>query len=170
MKTNKQSEEKERHEGKKKTLSRSLLTGFIGGLLWSGFSVIMYYFNFVEVAPKTFLLRSWLTADWTKGWLGDIVSILLVGIISLLTAFIYYGLFKKVNSLWMGMFYGVLLWVIVFYLAQPIFLNIPRLVDLSKETVISTICLFILYGTFIGYSISFDFNDMEIKERKEAKS
>lgn len=162
----------EKLESKNAILSRSLLTGFIGGILWSGFGVVMYYFNFAEIAPKTYLLRSWLTAEWTKGWLGDIISILLIGLISLLTAFIYYGLFKKVNSLWMGILYGVVIWVVIFYLSQPIFTNVPALVDLSKNTIVSSLCLFILYGTFIGYSISYDYHDLQVKlkHQREAKS
>lgn len=152
--------------------SKMLLTGFVGGLLWSFFGVIMYYFNFSEVAPKTFLLRSWLTAEWTNGWLGDVISILLTGIISLAAAIVYYGIFKKINSMWMGLFYGVFLWGVIFYLLGPVFSNVPRLVSLDINTIISTVCLFILYGIFIGYSISFDYHNLKVNEKYlgEAKS
>lgn len=151
-------------------LSRSLMTGFFGGILWSIFGVIIYYFNFAEVAPKTFLLRSWSTAKWTNGWLGDVVSIVMVGILSILIAFIYYGLLKKVSSMWMGVVYGIILWGITFYILQPIFSTIPPLVDFNKDTIVSTICLFILYGTFIGYSISFNYHSMEIEEKKNTEN
>ncbi|HLR62430.1 MAG TPA: YqhR family membrane protein [Lentibacillus sp.] len=148
-------------------LSRSLLTGFIGGLLGGFFGVVLYYFNFSEVAPKSYLLRSWLTASWIDGWLGTVLSILMIGVISLLTAFIYFILFKKVNSLWMGVAYGIVLWFVVFYIIQPIFPNIPPLGDLNANTIVSTICLYILYGTFIGYSISYDYTDTLYKLRAE---
>ncbi len=46
-----------------------------------------------------------------------------------------------------------------FYLLQPVFPNIPPLTDLNMYTIVSTICLYILYGTFVGYSISYDYND-----------
>lgn len=149
--------------------SKMMLTGFIGGLFWSGLGVFMYYFGFSEVAPKTYLLRSWLTAEWTNGWLGDVISILLTGIISLVAAIIYYGIFKKVNSMWMGVIYGVLLWGIIFYLLQPIFSNVPRLVAMDVNTIISTACLFTLYGLFIGYSISFDYNHFKVRENHPDK-
>ncbi|GGK02604.1 hypothetical protein GCM10007063_26170 [Lentibacillus kapialis] len=148
-------------------LSRSLLTGFVGGLLGGFFGVVLYYFNFSEVSPKSYLLRSWLTASWVDGWLGTVLSILMIGVISLLTAFIYFILFKKVNSLWMGIAYGAALWFIVFYVIQPIFPNIPSLGDLNANTIVSTICLYILYGTFIGYSISYDYTDTLHKLRSE---
>ncbi|WP_249871972.1 YqhR family membrane protein [Oceanobacillus saliphilus] len=166
MKAEKQ-ENKVSSEEQLSILSRSLLTGFIGGILWSSISSLMYYFNFSEVAPKYFILRSWLDAPWTDRWLGVIISILLAGLLSIGAAFIYYGLFRKINSMWMGLLYGVILWVIIFIVMQPIFPNIPSFNDLSYNTLISTLCLYVLYGTFIGYSISYDYHDMKIREIKK---
>ncbi|WP_164668639.1 YqhR family membrane protein [Virgibacillus doumboii] len=160
--------EQDKQEQPISVVSRSLITGFIGGIIWGSFGVVLYFFNFSEVAPKSYLLRSWLTADWIDSWLGNIVSILMVGVLSLLTAFIYYMLFKKVNSLWMGTGFGVILWVIIFYILQPIFPNIPYLMELDRYTIVSTLCLYILYGTFIGYSISYDYNDT-IRKSEEKK-
>ncbi|QKY69310.1 YqhR family membrane protein [Lentibacillus sp. CBA3610] len=151
-------------------LSRSLLTGFIGGLIGGFFGIVLYFFNFSEVAPKSYLLRSWLTADWIDSWLGSVLSILMIGILSLATAFIYFLLFKRINSLWMGAAYGLALWFIVFYIIQPIFPNIPHLTDLKLITIVSTICLYILYGTFIGFSISYDYLETKIRAEKERKS
>ncbi|MFD1850600.1 YqhR family membrane protein [Oceanobacillus bengalensis] len=164
MKGNKQLEQNKPENAITSLLARSLLTGFIGGLLWSTIAVFMYYFNFTEISPKSFLLRSWLKAEWTSGWLGDVISVILVGLLSVITALIYYGLFKKKDSMWLGVVYGIILWGIVFYLLQPIFTNVPDLLDLRINTIVSTICLFILYGTFIGYSISYDYHDTQIKE------
>lgn len=164
------SEEKQLDQNKRESqmtlLSRCLITGFIGGIFWSLFGVIMYYFNFSEVGPRSFLLRSWLTAEWTSGWLGNLVSIVFAGVLSLIAALLYYVLLKKVNSMWMGFAFGVILWGIIFYLLQPIFSNIPSLVELNKNTIVSTICLFILYGTFVGYSISYDYHDTKIKKQQ----
>ncbi|MUK87154.1 hypothetical protein GMD78_01910 [Ornithinibacillus sp. L9] len=145
-------------------LGRTLITGFVGGLLWGLFGVINYYFSFTEVSPRSFLLRSWLRAEWTDTWLGDVVSILLLGLISIGVALVYYMLFRKINSIWVGAVYGLVLWAIVFYVFQPIFPNIPRLVDLNVNTIVSCICLYILYGTFIGYSISYDYRDTVMKK------
>lgn len=161
--------EQNKQEEPMSIVSRSLLTGFIGGLLWSFFGVVMYYFNFSEVAPKSYLINSWITADWTVGWLGTISSIIMVGVLSLLTAFMYYILFKKINSLWMGVGYGIILWGIVFYVIQPVFPNIPNLIELNRYTIVSTICLYILYGTFIGYSISYDYHDTIRKSEEKEK-
>ncbi|MFD2045980.1 YqhR family membrane protein [Ornithinibacillus salinisoli] len=148
---------------------RALLTGFIGGLVWSFFGVINYYFNFSEVSPRSFLLRSWLRAGWTDGWLGDVISVLLVGVISVGVALMYYMMFRKINSMWVGAGYGLVLWGIVFYVFNPIFLNIPSLFDLNVNTIVSCICLYLLYGIFIGFSISYDYNDTILKNNNTSE-
>lgn len=159
-------------EEKGNLLGRSLFTGFFGGALWSLFGVIMYYFNFAEVSPKTFLLRSWLKTGWTDRWLGDIISILLAGLLSIVVAWTYYAIFKKIYSMWLGIIYGIVLWVIIFVVLQPIFPNVPILADLDGKTIVSTLCLFIIYGLFVGYSISYDYYDtmIRIADREEGKN
>src|SRR5699024_2163 len=159
-----------KQERKKNLLSRSLMTGFIGGIIWSIVGTFMYYFNFAEVALKTILLRSCTNAKWVNGWLCDIVSILIIGVISILIAFIYYGLLINVVYMWIGVVYGLIFWGIIFYILQPVFPTLTPVVDFDNETIVTTLDLFILYGTFIGYSISFYYNDMRIKEKKENQS
>lgn len=161
MKGNKRLEQNKKEESIS-ILPRSLLTGFIGGVIWSIVGTLMYYFSFSELAPRFFVLRSWTRAEWADSWLGDVISILLIGAISVLTALIYYGLFKKINNMWVGVAYGVILWVIVFYLLQPIFTNVPAIADLKSNTIISTFSLYVIYGTFIGYSISYDYEDSRL--------
>ncbi|MFC2948197.1 YqhR family membrane protein [Virgibacillus sediminis] len=145
-------------------LQRSLLTGFVGGILWSMISAFMYYFNFMDLSARHYLLRSWNRAGWTDTWLGEAVSILLVGLLSIGVALLYYILLKKVNSLWAGVVFGMVLWVVIFYIATPIFPNIPTVEELNLDTIVSSFCIYILYGTFIGYSISYDYHETGLKK------
>jgi|SRR5690625_5113128 len=149
---------------------RSILTGFIGGLIWSTLGIMMYYFNFTEVDPKKFVLRPWKSVEWTDGWIGDIVTIVILAILSIIGAIIYYFLLKKVYSIWMGVIYGIIIWTITFLLVQPLFPNTKQLLELSNATIISTICLFVLYGTFIGYSISYDYYDTYVLEKRREQT
>ncbi|GAA0443562.1 YqhR family membrane protein [Lentibacillus halophilus] len=151
--------EQNKEEEPRSLLSRSLLTGFIGGVVFGFFGIVLYYFNFSEVTPRSYLLRSWTSEEWTERWHGYALTIVLTGLLSIGVAFIYYVFFKKMETFVMGAVYGLILWGIVFYLLQPIFSNVPPLVDLNVYTIVSTICLYIIYGTFIGYSISYDYND-----------
>jgi len=140
-------------------LYRSLLTGFIGGILASSFAVFMYYFNFAEVAPKTYVIRPFFKSNWTSNWIGDLLSILIVGILSVLVALLYFILFKKIYAMWLSGLYGLVLWLFIFIVLQPLFENVQKVYEMNSDTIISTICLFLLYGIFIGYSISYDYLD-----------
>jgi uncharacterized membrane protein len=162
-----------RHEEQSTLLGRSLLTGFIGGILACVIGIFLYYFNFIEVSAKSYVLRSWTTAKWTDTWLGEVVTIFVIGILSIGIAMVYYGILKKIYSIWMGILYGLILWGIVFYVLHPIFPNIPSVTELEWKTIVSSICLFVMYGTFIGYSISFDYHDTVVsaaskKDEKKA--
>lgn len=159
--------EQNKHEEPMSLLSRSLLTGFIGGILWGGLAAIAYYFNFVEVSPKSYVLRSWTQAGWTDTWLGNVIALLFVGVLSILIALLYYGIFKKIESMWMGVVFGIVLWAILLFILQPIFPNIKPALELNYETLITMLCLFVLYGTFIGYSISYDYHDMLRKKQQQ---
>ncbi|WLR46297.1 YqhR family membrane protein [Halobacillus litoralis] len=59
----------------------------------------------------------------------------------------------------LGVFYGIGLWAIVYFLLTPIFPAIPTFMELNSDTWVTTGCLFILYGVFIGYSISYEYRE-----------
>lgn len=148
-------------------IARAMIIALVGGIIWSAFFVFLYYFNFTEVAPKTFLLRPWLQTEWTDLWQGHLLAIFLSGVISILPAMLYYILFKKINSMWVGAGYGIFLWCITFFLLNPLLSVAKPVTELSMDTIITTLCIFILYGTFIGYSISYDYLDMKMDVEKE---
>ncbi|WP_047979942.1 YqhR family membrane protein [Ornithinibacillus contaminans] len=160
--------EQNKQEDSSSLLGRSLFTGFVGGIVASLFGIFMYYFNFIEVSATSYVIRPWTTAAWTNTWLGDLVTSVLIGLLSIFVALIYYGALKKLNSIWVGIVYGILLWVIVFLILEPIFPNVPSVMEMELTSIISSLCLYILYGTFIGYSISFDYYDsVKLSQEKE---
>lgn len=141
--------------------------GFFGGLLWGGIFQICNYFHFTEIGP-TFLLRTWVKADFVKGWMGVALSIVCLCIISIIFAYIYSYIFRKLTSYWVGIGYGIVLWGIAFLVLRPLFPGMKTVWELSKDTIVTTICIFILYGLFVGYSISFEYHEREL-EAKEGK-
>lgn len=151
-------------------LPRSLLTGFIGGMLWGFVGFVAYYFNFTKLSPTTYLIASWTDATWAKGWLGNTLAIVGVGCISVIAAFIYYCLFKRIYNLWAGIAYGLLLWLLISYVLHPIFPEINKITTYGKDTITTSACLILLYGLFVGYSISYDyyFTTTEAKRNEES--
>src|SRR5690625_4879587 len=152
---------------------RAIRTGCIGGVLAVLLAIFMYYFNFAEVHPKHYLLTSWVNGQWAHRWIGDVVSVFLIGLLSIVVAIVYYLILKKIYAMWVAGLFGLVLWSLVFIMIQPMFSNLQPISKLSQDTIISTICLFLLYGVFIGYSISYDYLDtvrMEDEGSKGAKS
>ena len=66
--------------------------------------------------------------------------------------------------MWVGIAYGLLLFLLVFFIFNPIFPGIPSFNELKLNTLITSICLYALFGLFIGYTISYE--EMEIKHKK----
>ncbi|WP_053367106.1 YqhR family membrane protein [Bacillus sp. FJAT-27245] len=134
-----------------------VLTGLWGGLFWSFIGQIGYYFHFTKITPRE-ILGPWALGSWKNGWLGTLIAILLIAIVSIGAAFVYSALFKKMDGLISGILYGAVLFLLVFFLLNPMFPGILPFGALDKNTLATSICLFILYGVFIGYSISWDYH------------
>ncbi|HIS29652.1 MAG TPA: hypothetical protein IAA78_09350 [Candidatus Avamphibacillus intestinigallinarum] len=151
-------------QNQNEVLKRSLLTGWLGGLFWALIAMIMSYLNFIELHPRHLFLRPYLNIHrWTDSWQGDLLVVGMLSVVSIFIAVIYYFIFKSIRSSWVGFAYGVMLWLLLMFVYIPMITSLPHFGDLHKETYIGTFCLFILYGLFIGFSISYDYEDTILK-------
>ncbi|UQZ46640.1 YqhR family membrane protein [Bacillus sp. PK3-037] len=146
---------------------RVAATGFCGGVLWSIVGYIAYLFHFSEINPNM-ILQPFVLGEWKKHGLGTIISIIVIGIISIGGAFLYYLLLKRLKTMWPGMLYGLLLWLLVFFVFNPIFQDVRAVTELKSDTIITTICIYLLYGLFVGYSISFEYNELNSEKLARA--
>ncbi|EZP76108.1 hypothetical protein H839_12564 [Parageobacillus genomosp. 1] len=140
-------------------LLKTVITGFVGGVFWSLIGYLAYFFHFSEISPNMILIP-WVAGDWKHGKIGNYIAILLIGLLSILVALIYYAALRRIKGMWAGVLYGVAWWLIVFYVLNPLFPNLETVSHLQRNTIITTLCLYILYGVFIGYSISFATQEM----------
>jgi len=140
-------------------------TGLFGGVFWGTIGYIASFFNFTEIGPRV-ILEPWALGDWINGWQGTVVSIILMGVFSIVAAYIYYAVLRKFKGFWFGLGYGIVLFLLVFFILNPLFPGIKPFSDLSRDTIITTICLYIVYGIFIGYSINYEFelNKVQVNE------
>lgn len=146
----------------KSVLKRALLTGFIGGIVWCTITLVLNYFKIIDISPRVYLKWLKLSDKWLKTVYGIIFTIGLYGILSIGIAYIYYLFFKKIEGLIIGIAYGIGLFVIVFIIIPQINSHIPNIFLMSTRSITTSVCLFLLYGLFIGYSISFDFKQMQV--------
>ncbi|ADU29959.1 hypothetical protein Bcell_1696 [Evansella cellulosilytica DSM 2522] len=134
------------------------LIGFFGGLFWSIIGYVAFYFNFASVGPALALMP-WALGDWKHGWMGHLVGIGFIAIVSIAVAFLYRLVFAKINQPWPGILYGVALWVVILGLFNPMFPELDPLFQLDVNTIITTLCLYLVYGLFIGYSVSYEYHE-----------
>lgn len=134
--------------------------GFFGGIFWSTVLLVLSFFDFTQIGP-TFVMERIPLGKWANGNIKIIISILLIGIISIIIGFIYYFIGRKFTGVLPGIFYGILLWIICFIVLGKLAFDLKPIKEYSTDSIVTTICLFILYGTFIAYSISFAFQEQE---------
>lgn len=147
-------------------LSMVVMTGFFGGILWSAIGYLAHILNFTSIHPNV-ILEPWALGDWKKGWLGTVISILLIGGISIIAALLYYAALRKIKSILAGICYGILLFLLVFFVLNPIFPGIDPIGELNRNTIITSFCIYILFGTFVGYSISYEQEEIENFKHRE---
>lgn len=151
-----------------KNFNKIASIGFFGGIFWSSVLLVLSYFDFTQIGPN-FVLERIKLGKWANGYIENLISIVGIGIISIIIAFIFYFIGRKFNGVLPGIFFGLLLWVIVFILLGKIAFDLKAIKDYSSDTTVTTICLFILYGTFIAYSVSFAFQEQKAYLRGYSK-
>lgn len=150
--------EQNKKEEPMSVMGKSIVTGFIGGVFWSTLAYLAYILNFTEISPNL-ILQPFALGDWKQGVFGNILSIIIIGLISIGAALVYYAILRRFDGMWLGIVYGGALWLLVFFVLNPIFPNVETVFELTRGTIVTTLCLYILYGVFIGYSISFDYKE-----------
>ncbi len=157
MADKKKSEDKEneKQDSAIKSNGRVAAIGIWGGLIWGIMGFIAYYLNFSTYGPAL-ILAPWALGKWKTGLYGQIIGVIAIAILSIFIAFIYKWTLAKIKNIWISVGYGIALWVIVFYIIQPWIPGLQPVFRIGANTISTSISLYILYGLFIGYSISFD--------------
>lgn len=156
-------------EGHTNRFHFALELGFYAGFFWGAIRWIFYTLHFSSVLPgfllEPFFKHSFLqsTAGQVAGWLSFIV-------LSIIASLVYVYLFRKAKGPWPGIVYGIVWWVVLFIVLEP-FLHLTLPVKhLTWNTNISEICLFLLWGLFIGYTIAQEFTDEKLREPQKVLS
>jgi hypothetical protein len=134
------------------------IIGFFGGIYWSFIAYVAAIFDFTQIRPN-FILGRLSLGDWINGVWGQLLCIVIFGIVSILFSFIYYFIGRKWMGIWPGIFYGFLIWILLFVLLGQSVFDLKPIKDYSSDTLVTSICFYVLYGTFITYSVSFNFHE-----------
>ncbi|MCM3627331.1 YqhR family membrane protein [Paenibacillus glycanilyticus] len=139
------------------------MIGFFAGLIWGVMRWLFYEMKFTTELPG-FLADPFFKSAYLKtGW-GIVVGIASYIVFSVLAALLYQALLSKLKGPWPGVLYGLAWWVILFVLLGPVTGMSQRITAAGWNTLFSELCLFLLWGIFIGYSIAFEFTDEASRE------
>lgn len=144
----------------------ALYVGVAAGLLWGGLKLVEQYFHFTRLSPG-FLIEPFFKHAYLSTWQGMAVGWLAFIVFSVIASLLYAAFLAKARGPWFGIGYGLLWWGLIFLLLGPISGMTSWIAYMELNTVITDACLFLLWGLFIGYSISFEFTDERVREPVE---
>lgn len=141
----------------------ALQIGLFAGIIWGGLKIVEHYLRFTTV-PVGFLAKPFYRSSFfhsTAGfWTGWAYFILF----SIVASWLYAALFRKVKGHWAGIGYGIAWWVILYVLLGPPAGMMKWMYRMDWNTILTDFCLFVVWGLFIGFSISFEFTDERHRE------
>ncbi|MFE5322921.1 YqhR family membrane protein [Paenibacillus sp. NPDC056579] len=141
----------------------SLYIGFYAGVIWGAVKMLEHYLHFTSLPPG-FLVEPFFLKSFLLSAQGYIVGWIFFILFSILAALLYVAMLPKAIGPWPGIAYGAAWWALIFLLVGPITGMMNWIAYLDWNTIITDCCLFLVWGLFIGYSISMEFNDESKRE------
>lgn len=146
-----------------KKLRMGLSIGLASGIIWGAISLAAYYLQFTDIGPSIYA-KPLLNPDYVLKWQGHLIGLLFYIFFSIIVSLIYAFLLSRFNSPWVGIFYGAALWGFVFIVLNPLFNLTKKITELGINTISVMLCIYILAGLFIGYSLSVEFNNEDMEK------
>lgn len=144
-------------------LLRVIFTGLVAAGLFYVFFFLASYFSFIHKNILG-LIPGFNKLDQVSNlYLKAFLNLSLIATISILTSLIYYTFLRPFANIWVGVAFGFLLFL--FFLMVLIFVDKDRVFSSDYLSSFVTIGgIFVLYGSFTGYSISFDYVETSTKD------
>jgi len=141
----------------------SLNIGFFAGLIWGAVKMLEHYLHFTSLPPG-FLVEHFYKRSFLNSFEGYMVGWVTFIVFSIFASLLYTAFFAKATGPWPGVAYGAVWWGLIFLLIGPITGMMNWIAYLDWNTIITEVCLFIVWGLFIGYSLALEFNDERERE------
>lgn len=134
----------------------SVTTGFIGGISLAIIYSISAYINVTNITYQDILAFFLIEGRWLESWYGFLFYLCFTGVLSVVLAMFYYGILRQFNGLLSGFLFGFILWIVIAVIIPITMFDIPLTSFLKSYTNVLNLCVLLLYGIFLGYSISYD--------------
>ncbi|RAV01000.1 YqhR family membrane protein [Paenibacillus sp. YN15] len=141
----------------------SLYIGFFAGILWGALKLLQFAMKYTDVVPG-FLLEPFYLHSFLLTWQGILLGYASLIVLSLAAALLYGLVLRKLRGPWPGIIYGLAWWAGLYLLVGPLTGMVPAITQMDINSLVTDMCLFAVWGLFIGYSISFEFTDERSRE------
>ncbi|MBW5446793.1 hypothetical protein GE107_12040 [Cohnella sp. CFH 77786] len=144
-----------------------LKIGFFAGIIWGFVRWLAVALNFTSV-PAAFLADPWVRRSALASGYWQTVGYVLFIVMSIVAAFVYYALLKPLRGPLPGLMFGAAWWAVFYLAVGPAIGAVPPLRKIGWNSILTDLCLFTVWGLFIGYSIAFEYHEDVKRERKLA--
>ncbi|MBE3649454.1 YqhR family membrane protein [Paenibacillus polymyxa] len=145
----------------------ALELGFFAGLLWGLLRWLFYTLHFTVVAPG-FLAEPFFKHSFMNTMAGHLVGLLFFIALSVVVSLVYTLILRRFNGPIPGIIYGLIWWVILFVLTGPKLGMMNPPYRLTWNSIYTEVCVFILWGLFIGYTVAVEYTDERMREPEKA--
>lgn len=145
----------------------ALFIGLYAGVIWGVVRWMFYGLKFTKELPG-YWLEPFFQNSFLKTYWGAVAGIGSFIVFSIAAAFIYLIVLYKFKGAWPGVIYGFVWWFIIFVFIGPWLKMTTVITKAGWETLSAELCICLLWGSFIGYSISFELNDEASREPASA--
>lgn len=146
----------------------SIKIGFFAGLIWGILRWMFYEMKFTTVLPGFTADPFFQAAYLRTGW-GHVVGIGSYVLFSIMAAVLYILVLGRLRGPWPGIGFGLVWWALLFIVLGPALGMTESIRKAGWNTLFTELCVFLLWGVFIGYSIAFEFTDESSREPVKAQ-
>ena len=143
----------------------ALQIGIFAGLIFGAIRWICHYFRFTGVIPgflvEPFFLRSFLAGNG-----GHVVGTAAFIVLSVAASLLYAPIASKLRGPWPGALYGALWFCVLYLWIGPMLGMLLPLGKLSWDSFWTDGSIFVMWGVFIGYSISYEFTNERRRDKQ----
>lgn len=141
----------------------ALELGFYAGLIWGVTRFALYYLKFTLVIPGV-MAEPFFRHAFLLTLPGHAVGLGCFIVFSILASFLYMVVLGRLAGPAPGIVYGFLWWALIFAVLGPILNATKPLRLLGWNSLLTELCIFLLWGVFIGYTTAFEFHDEASRE------
>lgn len=145
----------EMEKQKDKFIGQAFVVGLIASIISIALGLFFHTFHFIPFHIFDWVKRYFVSMNGLATFIVYGLVTFLISLVSVCLALVYAIILRKKKHWKFGAMYGVFLWL-MFYVTLPYFFkNIITLTMYEINVSITLLCFFLLYGVFVGYSISF---------------